>query len=49
MKNELFYELQESIKEGGKILKCKRKPGREFFSAVTVHSVSKQKPERKRK
>ena len=32
MKNELFYELQKSIKEGGKILKGKRKPGREFCS-----------------
>lgn len=30
MKNELFYELQKSIKEGGKILKGKKKPGREF-------------------
>jgi putative transcriptional regulator len=30
MKNELFYELQKSIKEGGKILKGKRKPSREF-------------------
>jgi len=30
MKNELFYELQKSIKEGGKILKGKKKPHREF-------------------
>lgn len=30
MKNELFYELQKSIKEGGKILKGKKKPSREF-------------------
>jgi len=30
MKNELFHELQTSIKEGGKILKGKRKPSREF-------------------
>ncbi|MFA6599274.1 MAG: NadS family protein [Ignavibacteriaceae bacterium] len=30
MKNELFYELQKSIKEGGKILTGKRKPTREF-------------------
>lgn len=30
MKSELFYELQKSIKEGGKILKGKRKPSREF-------------------
>jgi putative transcriptional regulator len=30
MKDELFYELQKSIKEGGKILKGKKKPGREF-------------------
>ncbi len=30
MKDELFEELKESIKQGGKILKGKRKPGREF-------------------
>ncbi len=30
MKNELFAELKESIKQGGKILREKRKPGREF-------------------
>ncbi len=30
MKNELFYELQKSIKEGGKILRGKKKPNREF-------------------
>lgn len=30
MQNELFYELQKSIKEGGKILKGKKKPSREF-------------------
>jgi putative transcriptional regulator len=30
MKNELFIELQKSIKEGGKILKGKKKPGREY-------------------
>ena len=30
MKDELFYELQKSIKEGGKILKGKKKPSREF-------------------
>lgn len=30
MKNELFEELKESIKEGGKILKGKKRPRREF-------------------
>ncbi len=30
MKNDLFIELQESIKQGGKILKGKRKATREF-------------------
>lgn len=30
MRDELFKELQDSIKEGGKILKGKKKPGREF-------------------
>jgi putative transcriptional regulator len=30
MKNELFYELQTSIKEGGKILSGKKKASREF-------------------
>lgn len=30
MKEELFIELQKSIKEGGKILKGKKKPSREF-------------------
>jgi len=30
MKNELFIELEKSIKEGGKILKGKRKASRLF-------------------
>lgn len=30
MKDELFYELQKSIEEGGKILKGKKKPSREY-------------------
>ena len=30
MRDELFEELQASIKQGGKILKGKRKPSREF-------------------
>jgi putative transcriptional regulator len=30
MRDELFEELKESIKQGGIILKGKRKPGREF-------------------
>ena len=30
MKDELFYELQNSIKEGGKILKGKKKASRVF-------------------
>jgi len=30
MKDELFYELQTSIKEGGKILRGKKKASREF-------------------
>lgn len=30
MRDELFKELQNSIKEGGKILKSKKKPDREF-------------------
>ena len=30
MKDELFYELQTSIKEGGKILRGKKKASREY-------------------
>ena len=30
MKDELFEELTESIKQGGKILRGKKKPSREF-------------------
>ncbi|MDR3627454.1 MAG: NadS family protein [Ignavibacteriaceae bacterium] len=30
MRDELFKELQNSIKEGGRILKGKKKPDREF-------------------
>jgi len=30
MKNELFKDLIFSIKEGGKLLRGKKKPGREF-------------------
>ena len=30
MRDELFKELEKSIKEGGKILKGKKKPSREF-------------------
>ncbi len=30
MKDELFEELKKSVKEGGKILKGKKKPSREF-------------------
>jgi hypothetical protein len=30
MRDELFKELQNSIKESGRILKGKKKPGREF-------------------
>jgi hypothetical protein len=30
MRDELFEELKASIKQGGKILMGKRKPGREF-------------------
>ena len=30
MRDELFNELKESIKQGGQILKGKRRPGREF-------------------
>jgi len=30
LKDELFYELQTSIKEGGKILRGKKKASREF-------------------
>lgn len=30
MKDDLFYELQQSIKEGGKILEGKKKPSREY-------------------
>jgi putative transcriptional regulator len=30
MKDELFFELQKSIKEGGKMLKGKKKPARSF-------------------
>ncbi|MBI1938711.1 MAG: hypothetical protein HYS25_11390 [Ignavibacteriales bacterium] len=35
MKDELFYDLQKSIKEGGKILKGQKKPSRKFISKVT--------------
>jgi putative transcriptional regulator len=31
MKDKLFEELKQSIKQGGKILKGKRKPSREFY------------------
>jgi len=30
MRDKLFEELKQSIEQGGKILKRKRKPGREF-------------------
>lgn len=30
MRDKLFEELKQSIEQGGKILKGKRKPGREF-------------------
>jgi putative transcriptional regulator len=30
MRDELFKELQNSIKEGGQILRGKKKPGRVF-------------------
>mgnify|MGYP001251382963 CR=1 FL=1 len=31
MKDELFKELEKSVKEGGKILRGKKKPSREFL------------------
>ncbi len=31
MKDELFKELKKSVKEGGKILRGKKKPSREFL------------------
>lgn len=34
MKEEIFNELLESIKQGGKILKGKRKASREFVAVV---------------
>ena len=43
MKDELFYELQKSIKEGGKILKSKKKPSREFnFDNPDPKSIREQ-------
>ena len=33
MKEEMFNELLKSIKQGGKILKGKRKASREYFIA----------------
>ncbi len=43
MKDELFYELQKSIKEGGKILKSKKKPDREFnFDNPDPKSIREQ-------
>ena len=40
MKNELFNELLESVKQGGKILKGKKPPSREFdFSLPDVKAI----------
>ncbi|MDQ7065963.1 MAG: NadS family protein [candidate division KSB1 bacterium] len=43
MKEALFNELLESIKQGGSILKGKAKPGRVFeFEPIDVQSIRKQ-------
>lgn len=43
MKDELFNELLESVKEGGAILRGERKPSREFtFEPIDVQSIRKK-------
>jgi putative transcriptional regulator len=43
MKKELFDDLLESIKEGGAILKGKKKSGREFhFNPIDIKSLRKR-------
>lgn len=43
MKEELFNELLESIKQGDAILRGERKPGREFaFEPIDVQSIRKK-------
>jgi preprotein translocase subunit Sss1 len=40
MKDEMFNELLQSIKQGGKILKGKRKPSREYvFDLKILHTT----------
>ena len=43
MKKELFNELKKSIRQGGKILKGKMKPGREFkFDSLNPKLIRKK-------
>ena len=43
MKEDLFNELIASVKEGGEILRGKRKPSREFiFEPIDVQSIRKK-------
>jgi len=43
MKEDLFDELIASVKEGGEILRDKRKPSREFiFEPIDVQSIRKK-------
>ena len=43
MKEKLFNELLESVKQGGDILRGKVKPSREFnFEPIDVQSIRKQ-------
>ncbi len=43
MKEDLFNELVESIKEGGAILRSETKPNREFiFEPIDVQSIRKK-------
>lgn len=43
MKEELFNELLESVKQGGTILRGEKKPSREFsFEPIDVQSIRKK-------
>ncbi len=43
MKDELFNELLESVREGGAILRGEEKPSREFsFEPIDVQSIRKR-------
>ncbi len=43
MKEELFKELLESVRQGGAVLRGERKPSREFtFEPIDVRSIRKK-------